>query len=125
MSIRQGLFTVLLALTLSACSGTTDSSPYLDLNTEPAWVRDLVGRIEQEPVANPPASLWRYEYHGDVVYFIPQTCCDIPSALYDADGNVICSPDGGFSGGGDGRCPDFMESRMYEVLLWRDPRRSS
>jgi hypothetical protein len=57
------------------------------------------------------------------VYFLPQRCCDIMGVLYRADGSVMCRPDGGFTGTGDGRCPDFFVERKNERIVWRDARR--
>lgn len=116
------LWALLLLPLLAACGGTAYLKPYPDLDTSPDWVQDLVAQIETEKVSNPPSSLWRYDYHGNVVYFRPQQCCDIPSVLYDQAGNVICNPDGGIAGGNDARCPDFFEERTGEILIWRDSR---
>jgi len=44
-------------------------------------------------------------------------CCDIPSVLYDTAGTVVCAPDGGFIGRGDGRCPDFISQRSNEKVF--------
>jgi hypothetical protein len=38
--------------------------------------------------------------------------------------SIICSPDGGFSGKGDGNCIDFFEKRTNGKLIWRDKRPS-
>ena len=86
------------------------------------WLTDLIQKLENEPVANPPASISQYEYKGQTVYFLPQRCCDIPSTLYDADGNIIGHPDGGITGQGDGRVPDFFEERSNERIVWEDER---
>ena len=88
----------------------------------PEWLIDLIQRLENEPVANPPASVTRYEYKGQPVYFVPQRCCDIFSDLYDADGNLIAHPDGGITGRGDGRASDFFQERKDELVIWRDRR---
>jgi len=88
----------------------------------PKWLTVLIKELESEPVANPPAFLARYDYRGQVVYYLPPRCCDIPSSVYSATGAVICQADGGFSGDGDGRCPDFFELRKNEEIIWRDPR---
>jgi hypothetical protein len=90
--------------------------------TNPAWLDKLIKRFESDPVGNPPLSVWRYEYNGQVVYFIPAHCCDIPSVVYDTSGNVLCSPDGGITGKGDGRCTDFFSQRTSELLIWSDSR---
>lgn len=91
-------------------------------NQNPEWVTRLVAKYLSEPVGNPPQSIWRYEYKGQIVYYVPPQCCDQFSVLYDAGGKVLCAPDGGFSGTGDGRCADFNSERKNEKLVWRDPR---
>ena len=93
-----------------------------DQDELPRWLNDLINSQKNEPVANPPASITRYEYKGQTVYFLPQRCCDIFSDLYDADGNVIGHPDGGITGQGDGRVPDFLVERSSESVIWRDQR---
>ena len=86
----------------------------------PAWVDQLIKKLESDPVANPPLSVWKYEYNGQVVYFVPQHCCDITSVLYDAEGAILCAPDGGIAGRGDGKCIDFFDKRSSEQLIWQD-----
>ncbi len=88
----------------------------------PKWVDDLIKQFEKAPVANPPLSIWQYEYKNQVVYFVPAHCCDIPSVVYDASGTVLCSPDGGIAGKGDERCDDFFTQRSGEQLIWKDER---
>jgi hypothetical protein len=86
------------------------------------WLDALVDQILSEPVRNPPAYVAQYVYQGQTVYYVPPYCCDAMGRLYDTDGNVLCNPDGGFSGNGDGRCPDFFETREGGEILWNDPR---
>jgi hypothetical protein len=74
-------------------------------------------------VRNPPGSIWRYEYNGKTVYYIPAYCCDMQSELFDGNCNKICSPDGGFTGKGDGKCSDFFTNRKNEKLIWKDERK--
>lgn len=94
----------------------------LDGSGNPSWVNQLIVQFQNAPPGNPPQSIWRYDYKGQTVYYVPAQCCDQFSVLYDSKGNVICAPDGGFTGGGDGRCPDFFRERKNEVLIWRDSR---
>ncbi len=84
----------------------------------PEWLDELIEELESEPVANPELSITRYDYQGQVVYFLPPRDVDLFSDLYDADGNVICHPDGGISGSGDGRCPTFFEERTNGTVIW-------
>ena len=105
---------VMLALAASCASPTPAGNP--------AWVDQLIQQFERDPVGNPPQSIWRYEYNGQVVYYVPAQCCDMYSTLYNADGKVFCAPDGGIDGRGDLRCPDFRSQRKNESLIWKDSR---
>ncbi|MBO9661468.1 hypothetical protein [Dokdonella sp.] len=87
----------------------------------PPFVDGLIEGFNALPVGRPPASIVRYRYRGQLVYFVPARCCDVPSALYDAEGRRLCTPDGGFAGGDD-RCLDFFEQRREETLIWHDAR---
>jgi len=113
--IKLGL---LLLLTIGGCRHLT--AP----DNNPQWVNNLIIKFEGEPVGSPPQSIWRYEYKGQFVYYVPAQCCDQFSTLYDSNGNMICAPDGGFTGHGDGGCSDFFQSRRKETLIWRDPRKN-
>ena len=111
--------TLLLPLALGSACATEGPSNNESL---PAWLTALTHELESQPVANPPALIARYDYRGQVVYFLPARCCDISSNLYNAAGTIICHPDGGYAGNGDGRCADFLAMRTNEKLVWRDPR---
>ena len=109
------LASIVMIILLAACSQATPSS-------NPDWVDEMIKKYESEPVGNPQQSIWRYEYNGEMVYFVPAQCCDMYSTLYDASGNVLCAPDGGFTGKGDGKCSDFFDKRTNEQLIWQDAR---
>lgn len=94
-----------------------------DFKDVPVCILEKIKELKTENVSNPPSSVWQYEYNGQTVYFIPQKCCDLPSLLYDKNCNLICSPDGGFTGKGDGKCTDFFEKRTKEKLIWKDDRK--
>ena len=117
-------FLVLATLVIGAAACSSSSSPS-EPAAAPPWLQALIAQIEAEPVTNPPSAIFRYRYAGDTVYFRPGRCCDLPSDLYNETGELICHPDGGITGRGDGRCPDFFSARSSEQLIWRDPRRSS
>ena len=85
----------------------------------PDCIRDLIESIQSEPVRNPPASVWQFEYGGAIVYYVPPYCCDRPSMLYSEECTFICSPDGGFTGSGDGKCTAPLERGL---LVWQDLR---
>ncbi len=117
--MNRPVLAMIVALGLSAACATerpVDGEPL------PAWLTGLIQQLESQPVTNPPAFIARYEYRDEVVYYLPARCCDIPSNLYNAVGTIVCHPDGGFSGTGDGRCADFFAERKNEKVLWRDLR---
>lgn len=106
---------IALAAAVAGCSAVTSDE-------QPPFVDQLINRFRSEPVSNPPRSIWRYNYRGGVVFYVPPVCCDVPSDLYDSDGKVICSPDGGITGRGGGGCPDFFSMRTQESRVWADSR---
>jgi hypothetical protein len=123
VAIASLLFTASLALAAAAPIQVAVPAPESKPGTRPEWLTALIAKLDSEPVANPPASITRFDYRGQPVYYLPPRCCDVPSTLYDATGAVICSPDGGFSGRGDGRCADFFTERTNERSVWRDTRK--
>jgi len=86
------------------------------------WLSQLIQQLQEEKTANPPAKIYRYTYNDQEVYYLTGRCCDIPSRLYNMYGKVLCEPDGGLTGRGDGRCPDFEAKRSDETLIWEDKR---
>jgi hypothetical protein len=111
--MKSRFLVFIIIIFLVGCSQATPSS-------NPAWVDKLIKQFGSDPVGNPPQSILSYDYNGQVVYFVPAQCCDQYSMLYDASGSVICAPDGGFTGKGDGKCPDFFTERSNEQLIWQD-----
>jgi len=109
------LAVIILIFLLVGCAQTTQTG-------NPAWLDKLIQKFESDPVGNPPLSVWKYDYKGQVVYFVPAHCCDITSLVYDAEGTILCSPDGGITGKGDGKCSDFFDQRTNEQLIWQDTR---
>lgn len=132
--ILSAAIVTLAAVILAACggddvasdgssdAGVSSVSTITSVDDLAPWLQQLIAGIESEPVWNPPARITSYEYRGSRVYFVPADCCDKLSSLYDEDGNVICSPDGGIGGAGDGRCPDFFDVRKDGELVWEDSR---
>jgi hypothetical protein len=107
------LLTILLSVIVGAVTAEGDENASL-----PSWLAGKIATMQSGPLG-PPAQVWRYRYKNKIVYYIPSTqCCDRYSTLYDADGAVLCAPDGGFAGTGDGRCPDFRTQRRDGEIAW-------
>jgi hypothetical protein len=107
---------MIATVVLTACGAVGSGSQPTPV---PTPVANLIHELQTQPPANPPAYIARYEYRGGTVFYVPPRCCDIFSELYDASGQLICHPDGGIAGHGDGRCPDFLSQRTHETTLWR------
>jgi hypothetical protein len=88
------------------------------------WMQALIAKLASEPAGSPPTQIIEYEYRNSLVYFVPvHQCCDLMSDLYDLDGHLMCHPDGGFAGQGDGRCADFLTQRSHARVVWSHTRR--
>lgn len=88
----------------------------------PEFVSKMIEGFRTAPPDNPPRKIIRYSYKGQTVYYVSAPCCDFQSDLYDSQGTKICSPDGGITGRGDGKCPDFASARKDELAVWQDTR---
>ena len=93
-----------------------------DLPKIPDCIAQKIENIKKEDARNPPAIVYQYTFQKKTVYFFPQYCCDIPSELYDQNCTLICLPDGGITGEGDGKCPSFFQERTEEIVVWKDER---
>ena len=94
----------------------------LELNEDvPTCIEDQIKEIQCESVYNPPAEVWKWEADNKVYYLFTSDCCDQFDYLYDANCSIVCSPSGGFTGEGDGNCPEF-ENQVERSLVWKDDR---
>lgn len=109
------LFTLLIPLTFMACSDD-------DIKKEvPKCIEEKIKQFKKDDVANPPIEVWEWTTEAKVYYYITSPCCDQFNYLYDNDCNVVCAPDGGFTGAGCGDCPTFGED-LTKTLVWKDER---
>jgi len=104
------------ALGCAACGGSEASMPM------PTWLQSKIDQFKASPPKNPPVQVYSCRYNNQDVYYITPYCCDVYGELYDSTGNLLCYPDGGISGTGDGRCSDFFQNRTGVVLVWKDNR---
>ena len=86
----------------------------------PKWLNKMIRDLGAKRDTT-TARIIRYEYRNELVYFLESECCDQFSTLYDTSGKRICST-GGFSGAGDGKCPDFFSERKNEKVIWEAKR---
>ncbi|WP_083326150.1 DUF6970 domain-containing protein [Hymenobacter coccineus] len=93
-----------------------------DTTARPQWLKariaETLGHRKQYPIVR----IYRYVYNDQTVYWETAPCCDQQSTVYDTKGNVLCHPDGGITGKGDGQCANFEKRKANEKLVWQDPR---
>jgi hypothetical protein len=100
----------------SSCENTTVN------NNVPTCINVKIEEFKNGPVLNPPTEIWQWDVNGQTFYYITSTCCDQYNYLYNANCDIVCAPDGGIIGNGDGKCPEFS-SEVTKTLLWKDNRR--
>jgi hypothetical protein len=88
----------------------------------PVCIQTKIDSIKNLPKWNPPAEVNEYSYNNKTVYLFSSNCCDQYNIAYDAACNYVCAPSGGFTGKGDGKCPDFESSAKFVRLVWKDDR---
>lgn len=108
---------LLLANSFFGCEDNNDGD-----NELPKCVMDKIENIKSQQVWSPPAEVWKWEVDGDVYYYFTSNCCDQFNILYNQDCKRVCAPDGGFTGSGDGMCPDF-QGEIKKTLVWKDERK--
>lgn len=106
---------------LAACSAT-QSQTQNSLQKIPVCINEKIESFKKEPKQNPPRSVTEYTYRGKKVYYITSPCCDQFSDVLDSNCNLLGHPDGGITGKGDGKLPNFASEITNETLLWKDDR---
>ena len=93
-----------------------------DLNIDaPICIKDKIEVLMNNNVTNPPTQVWKWEVASETYFYITSDCCDQYNILYSENCEVVCAPDGGFTGQGDGKCLDFNEE-IVKTLVWKDNR---
>ncbi|SNC76789.1 hypothetical protein SAMN06265337_3563 [Hymenobacter gelipurpurascens] len=110
-----------------ASANTVEPTPsqteaQFDNTKRPAWLEKRIQYHLNEKKQNPPIQIMSYLYKGKRVYYETVGCCDQYTNLYTSDGKLLCHPDGGLTGRGDGQCTDFADARTEERVVWQDPR---
>ena len=94
----------------------------LEINEDvPTCIEKKIKDISNQDKWNPPAEVWKWEANGELYYYFSSNCCDEFNFIYNENCDVICAPDGGFTGTGDGNCPD-LEMQSIKSIVWKDNR---
>jgi hypothetical protein len=100
--------------TLCTLSALLSCEPINITPGAPRCLKDLLRSSKPQPT-----QISSYQYNGKTVYLVIPDCCDQYISLYDENCNFICAPSGGFSGKGDGKCPDFYDKASNPQLVWK------
>lgn len=108
------IFTLVLSVALlTAClgeGGSTDSD-----DDEAAYPCE--GELPTQDVE--VQSVDAYTWNGDSVILVQYGCCDFFDEVIDTSTcELVCAPSGGFTGAGDGQCPDFETEATHDGQLY-------
>jgi len=84
----------------------------------PSCIREKINKFKGMQSHEQPQRVIEYTYKGKKVYYIAMPCCDFFNEVYDDKCNMLGAPDGGFTGKGDGKLPDFATEAKHEKLIW-------
>lgn len=122
--VSLNLISILFLVQLHSCEENetlinfSDESETLEIA---ACVQAMIEIILSEEVWSSPAQVWEWKVDDKTYYYFTADCCDQFNQLFDDSCNYVCAPDGGFTGAGDGLCPDFGDE-IVKQLLWEDTR---
>jgi hypothetical protein len=92
------------------------SCDHTDIITKEGFPSCLQAIIQR---SNSPLEIWSYQYNNQIVYLAKGDCCDQYDQVYASDCSLLCAPSGGFSGKGDGKCPDFYDRATNGIPIWK------
>jgi hypothetical protein len=87
-------------------------------NELPRCLRSKIDSMAANPNEGSPQSVTRYSYNNHTVYYMKAACCDKYNIVYDSACNVLGFPDGGFTGRGDGKMPNFFNEAKDGKVVW-------
>ena len=88
----------------------------------PTCIKNKIDSFKLKEAHEKPQRVIEYVYKGKKVYYVVMPCCDFYNEVYDANCKFLGAPDGGFTGKGDGKIPDFFEEAKSEKLVWGTPK---
>jgi len=80
------------------------------------WVKQQIRAYEMPTNEGGSQVTRKVIYAGKPAYLIASPCCDKFDYLYDTRGIIVCAPSGGFTGRGDGSCPDILGTASAKDL---------
>ena len=113
--IKQVTIPIFIVLLL-VCSAQKKAQGVQDI---PPCLLEKITAMTQDPGSGSPRSVTRYIYKQQTVYYMVAPCCDKFNIVYDSACNVLGHPDGGFTGRGDGKMPNFKNEAVEQKVVWK------
>ena len=88
----------------------------------PTCIKNKIDSFKLKAAHEKPQRVVEYMYKGKKVYYVVMPCCDFFNEVYNEKCKFLGSPDGGFTGKGDGKLPDFFAEAKSEKLIWGTPK---
>ena len=88
----------------------------------PKCIKNKIDSFKVKEAHEKPQRVIEYMYKSKKVYYVVMPCCDFYNEVYDDKCNFLGAPDGGFTGKGDGKLPDFFAEVKNEKLVWGSPK---
>ncbi|HMI79352.1 MAG TPA: hypothetical protein VK484_11195 [Ferruginibacter sp.] len=88
----------------------------------PGCIKNKIDSFKLKEQHEKPQRVVEYMYKGKKVYYVVMPCCDFFNEVFDANCKFLGAPDGGFTGRGDGKLPDFFTEAKNEKLIWGTPK---
>lgn len=85
----------------------------------PACIKNKTDSFKLKEDYEKPQKVFEYNYKGKTVFYVVMPCCDFFNEVFDDKCNYLGAPDGGFTGKGDGKLPDFFEKAKVVKLIWQ------
>lgn len=85
----------------------------------PACINSKIDSFKLKEKHERPQSVVEYMYKGKKVYYVVMPCCDFFNEVYDENCRYLGAPDGGFTGKGDGKLPDFTAEAKPGKEIWK------
>lgn len=85
----------------------------------PTCLREKIENMSRDKSEGKPVSVTQFSYKGQKVYYMVAPCCDKFNIVYDSACNILGYPDGGFTGRGDGKMPDFEKEAINPKIIWQ------
>ena len=111
---KPGTIVIFIVLLL-ACSS---NKKVQGIDEMPACLSAKIKTMASDANAGSPLSVTRFTYKQQTVYYMVSPCCDKFNVVYDSACNILGHPDGGLTGTGDGKMPDFRKEASNEKLIW-------